>query len=197
MKHWYQVITLVVIRKKKMCPLVHNQSNMRNTERPSIFLGWPCQAFTLKPLCIVYRLVGKSVKFSLLLKVTSYLIVIQRGGKKPSSCHSASTCLTDLLWKHPSLSSTATEKSSRLYPVSSQNYCIYVLAGRPAFACSYEEVHWSMSLMCSPLCLQRYQPCLVRLTWIVFVMGGRWLYISCFVGCYRQDLFNIAHSLLV
>ena len=39
--------------------------------------------------------------------------------------------------------------------------------------------------------------CLVRLTWIIFVMGGRWPYSWYFVGCCRQDLFNIARNILV
>ena len=34
------------------------------------------------------------------------------------------------------------------------------------------------------------------LTWIVFVMGGRWPYSWWFVGCCRQDLFNIARHIL-
>ena len=38
---------------------------------------------------------------------------------------------------------------------------------------------------------------LVRLTLIVLVMGGRWLYSWCFVGCCRQDWFNIACNILV
>ena len=33
--------------------------------------------------------------------------------------------------------------------------------------------------------------CLVRLTWIVFVIGGRWPYSSCLVGCCCQDLFRM------
>ena len=33
---------------------------------------------------------------------------------------------------------------------------------------------------------------LVRLTWIVFVMRGRWPYSWCLMGCCRQDMFNIA-----
>ena len=39
--------------------------------------------------------------------------------------------------------------------------------------------------------------CLVRLTLIVFVTGGRWPYSCCFVGCCLQDLFNIASTILV
>ena len=38
---------------------------------------------------------------------------------------------------------------------------------------------------------------ITRLNLIVFVKVGRWPYISCFVGCYLQDLFNIACSILV
>ena len=51
---------------------------------------------------------------------------------------------------------------------------MYVRAGRPAFARPYVEVHRSTSLMSSSLLLQQCPACLVRLTWIVFVMGGRW-----------------------
>ena len=36
-----------------------------------------------------------------------------------------------------------------------------------------------------------------RLTWIVFVTGGRWPYSCCIVGCCLQDLINIARSILV
>ena len=39
--------------------------------------------------------------------------------------------------------------------------------------------------------------CLVCLTWIVFVMGGKWPYSCCFVGCYLHDMYNIASSILV
>ena len=54
-----------------------------------------------------------------------------------------------------------------------------------------------MSLMSLFTLPQQCPACLVRLTWIVFVMGGKWPYRCCFVGCYLQDLFNIAHSILV
>ena len=49
-------------------------------------------------------------------------------------------------------------------------------------------VHKSTSLMSSSLLLQQCPACLVRLTWIVFVIGGRWPYSWCLVGCCRQDL---------
>ena len=40
------------------------------------------------------------------------------------------------------------------------------------------------------LLLQHCPACLVRLTWIVFLMGGRWPYSWGFVGCCRQDLVH-------
>ena len=51
--------------------------------------------------------------------------------------------------------------------------------------------------MSSSLLLQQCPVCLVCLTWIVFVMGGRWPYSCCFVGGCLLDLFNIARSILV
>ena len=85
------------------------------------------------------------------------------------------------LSRHFSLSFITSGRSSGLHPVSSNNWCTYVLAGRPALARSYVGVHWSTSLMSSSLLLQQCPAYLVRLTWIVFVMGGRRPYSWCFV----------------
>ena len=74
---------------------------------------------------------------------------------------------------HFSLSFIASGRSSGVYPVSSNSCCMYVWAGRPAFARPYVGIHRSTSLMSSSLLLQQSPACLVRLTWIVFVMGGR------------------------
>ena len=98
---------------------------------------------------------------------------------------------------HPSLSSIDPGRSSRVHPVSAQSCCMYVRAGRSAFACPYEGVHRSTSLMSSPLLLQQCLACLVRLILIVFVTGGKRPYSCRFVGCCLQDLFNIARSILV
>ena len=98
---------------------------------------------------------------------------------------------------HLSLSSITPSRSSRLHPVLAQSCCIYIPAGHPAFDHPCEGVHRSMSLMSSSLFLQQCPTCLVRLTWIVFVMGGRWPYSCCFVECCLKDLFNIARSILV
>ena len=101
------------------------------------------------------------------------------------------------LSRHVSLSSIASGRSSGLHPISLHSCCMYVRAGRPAFARPYVGVHRSTSLMSSSLLLQHCPACLVHLTWIVFVMGGRWPYSWCLVGCCHQDLFNIARNILV
>ena len=88
-------------------------------------------------------------------------------------------------------------RSSRPHPVSSHSCCMYVRAGLPAFARPYVGVHRSTSLMRSSLLLQQWPACLVRLVWIVFVMGCRWPYSWCLVGCCRQDLFIIARNIHV
>ena len=98
------------------------------------------------------------------------------------------------LSRHFSLSFIASGRSSGLHPVSSHSCCMYVQAGRPALARPYVGVDRSTSLMSSSLLLQQCPACLVRLTWIVFVMGGRWPYSWCFVWCCRQELFNIARN---
>ena len=98
------------------------------------------------------------------------------------------------LSRHFSLSFIATSMSSGLHPVSSHSWCMYVRAGRPAFARPYVGVHMSTSLMSSSLLSQQCPACLVRLTWIIFVMGGRWPYSWCLVGCCCQDLFNIVRK---
>ena len=96
------------------------------------------------------------------------------------------------LSRHSSLSFIALGRSSGQHPVSSHSCWMYVRAGRPAFARPCVGIHKSTSLMSSSLLLQQCPACLVRLTWIVFVIGGRWPYSWCLVGCCCQDLFRIA-----
>ena len=88
-----------------------------------------------------------------------------------SHCHhhypvapSARISLT--LYCHPSLSSIASGRSSRLHPVSTQGWCMYVRAGRPAFARPCEGGHRSTSLMSSSLLLQQFPVYLVHLVLI-------------------------------
>ena len=82
------------------------------------------------------------------------------------------------LSRHFSLSFITSGRSSELHPISSNSCCIYVQAGHPAFAQPYVGVHRSTSLMSSSLLLQQCPACLVHLTLIVFVIGGRWLFSS-------------------
>ena len=83
------------------------------------------------------------------------------------------------LSRHFSLSFIPSGRSSGQYPVSSHSCWMYVRAGRPAFAWPCVGVHKSTSLMSSSLLLQQCPACLVRLTWIVFVIGSKWPYILC------------------
>ena len=98
---------------------------------------------------------------------------------------------------HVSLSFIASGRSSGLHPVSSHSCCMYVRAGRPAFGWPYAGVHRSTSLTISSLLLQQCPACLVLLACIVFVIGGKWPYSWCLVGCCCLDLFNIALNILV
>ena len=88
--------------------------------------------------------------------------------------------------RHFSLSFIASGRSSGSHPISSHSCRMYVRAGRPAFARPYVGVHWSTSLMSLSLLLQQWPACLICLTLIVFVMGGRWPYSWRLVGCCHQ-----------
>ena len=52
-------------------------------------------------------------------------------------------------------------------------------------------------LWARPQLLQQCPACLVHLTWIFFVIGGKWPYTWFFVECCIQFLFNIVRSILV
>ena len=104
------------------------------------------------------------------------------------SISSSSSSLT--LFCHFSLSFIASGRSSGLHSVSSHSCCMYVRAGRPAFAWPYAGVHWSTSLMSSSLLLQQCPACLVRLTCIVFVAGGSWP-CSCILICTCPVIYSL------
>ena len=92
------------------------------------------------------------------------------------------------LSRYFSLYFIASGKSSGIHPVSSHSCCMYVRAGRPVFAWPYAGVHRSASLMSSSLLLQQCPACLVCLTCLVFVMGGKWSYSWCLVGCWTCSI---------
>ena len=115
-------------------------------------------------------------------------------GKKDHHHHVVQLARISLtLSLHVSLSFIASGRSSGLHPVSSHHCCMYVRAGRPAFDWPYAGVHRSTSLTISSLLLQQCPACLVRLACIVFMIGGRWPYSWCLVGCCYQDLFNLEY----
>ena len=93
-----------------------------------------------------------------------------------------------ILSRYFSLSFITSCRSSGQHPVSSHSCWMYVCAGRPAFAWPCVGVHKSTSLMSSFLLLQQCPACLARLTWIVFVIGGRWPYSWCLVGVLPPEL---------
>ena len=82
------------------------------------------------------------------------------------------------LFHHLSLSSFASSRSSRLYPVSVQSCCWLVPFGQPTPAPPYEGVLWRTSLMSSFVLCQQCPACLVRLIWMVM----RWGVGSCTVA---------------
>ena len=87
-----------------------------------------------------------------------------------SSCRSVSTDIPDPL--------------SPLLPIVYHLWQVFrATFHRPAFAWPYSGVHRSTSLMSLSLLLRQCLACLFRLTWIVFMMGGRWQYSCCSVGC--------------
>ena len=103
------------------------------------------------------------------------------------------------LSRHISLSFIASGRSSGLHLISSHSCCMYVGADCPAFAWPYAGVHRSTSQMSLPLLLKQCSACLVRLTWIVFVMGGRWAYSWCVVGVLPPGLVQYCsqHSCVI
>ena len=97
---------------------------------------------------------------------------------------------------HSSQSFIALGRSSGQHSVSSHSCWMYVGAGNPAFARPCVVVPKSTSLMSSSLLLQQCPACLVRLTWIDFVIGCTWPYSWCLVGCCRQDFSRLLAAFL-
>ena len=66
--------------------------------------------------------------------------------------------------------------------------------GRPTLCVGVLNRTWLMSLS---LHLQQSPVCQVPFSWMVCEMGGSWPYSWCLEGCYFQDFFKIARSILV
>ena len=111
-----------------------------------------------------------------------------------SSCHAASTNLPYHLSPLASIIHRSREVFKTISCIGTE--LLYVGSSWSYYLCSSMWMG-PQEYLTMPLLLQQCNECLVRLTWIVFVMGGRWPYNCSFVECCRQDLFNIARSILV
>ena len=131
-------------------------------------------------LCVyacIYIYIYVYVRMHIYMCVYAYIIIImlrhQHGPPWPSL---ANRLYRPLLLV--SLQDYIRINTDLLYVGSSWSSCLCL---------SMWRVHKSMSLMILSPLLQQWPECLVRLTWIVFLMGGRWSYSCCFVGCCFQD----------
>ena len=68
--------------------------------------------------------------------------------------------------------SIAPGRFSRLHPVSLQNWCMYVLSGRPTQTRPCGEVHTRSSLMCSPSLIKQCLKYLVFLNLMICEIRG-------------------------
>ena len=108
-----------------------------------------------------------------------------------SSCRAVSTDLPDPLSPSVSIVHYTPEVFKAISCIGTE--LLYI--GSSCSSCLFPSLWRGPQLMSSSLLLQQCPLCLVRLTWIVFVMGGRWPYSCCFVGFSLQDLFNVARSI--
>ena len=84
-----------------------------------------------------------------------------------------------------------------LQPVSTQSWCMWLLADQPVLVCPSVGSQKRTLLMSLSLLLQEYPTWLVHLTWIVCEMCSKWPYSDCFMGCYFHNLFKTAHKIVV
>ena len=102
---------------------------------------------------------------------------------------------------YPSLTFITLSWSSRLFPVSAQNWCMKVFASWPTLVCPCIEVNKRMSPMNLSLFLQQIPACFVRFTRMGCEMGGKWAYNCCFLGaasgiCSKQHVVFLCGSYL-
>ena len=98
---------------------------------------------------------------------------------------------------HPFRSFIAFGSSSGRHPASSHSWSMYVRFGRPMLVWPCCGVQSNVSLTSSCLLLQLCPANLVRLSLMVFEIGGILPYNRCFVGCFFQEMFRIARSMQV
>ena len=71
-------------------------------------------------------------------------------------------------------------KSSRWRPVSPHDLCMQVFTGRPILVCPWAEIYGWMSLINVSSLTCQCPACLACLSCMLYEMGGKWLYSSCF-----------------
>ena len=96
-----------------------------------------------------------------------------------------------------SLSISLTHRSRQVFQTTSHELMKISSCWSPWPARLWIGVQGRASLMNLSLLLQQCPACFIRLTWMDFVIGGKWLHNCCFVECCFQDLFNRARSSLV
>ena len=170
------------------------RQNLFNTAL-NILVQFPSSFFSSRLVSVHVVHPYSSIDTTADIELNQWITINQYLSSSPSY-RAISTDISDPL--SPLLSSSiASGRSSGLQLVSAQSCCVQVLADRPAFARPCEGVHRSTSLISSSVLLRQCPACLVDLTLIIFVMGGKWPYSCSFVGCCLHDSFNIACSILV
>ena len=124
-------------KAQKMVSKIPDQSIPATLGKPTTCLFWKFKHFMM---------IMKSTSSSIVNN--HHHVVLQARISPTLSCHF-------------SLLFIVSGRSSGLHPVSSHSCCMYVRAGRPAFARSYVRIHRSISLMSSSLLFQQCPACLV------------------------------------
>ena len=110
-------------------------------------------------------------KFSFISHIYIYIYI--------SSCRTASMDLLDPLSPPISIVHRSWDVFKAIFSIGTD--MLYIGFSWLSCLCSSMwRVHWSISLMSSSLLLEQCHACLVRLTWIEFVLGVRWPYSCCF-----------------
>ena len=142
-------------------------------------VGWFYVGFTIVELSDAeVSLTIRHQQWKVYRDIWNHFRQINTSSSSSSSFHAARISLT--LSCRPSLSSIAPGRSSRLHPVAVQSHCWKVLAGRPKKfrPCSQEYIAYEFIFTSSAVsCISDSSNA------DSFVMGGRWPYSYCFVGC--------------
>ena len=96
---------------------------------------------------------------------------------------------------HPSLSAIALCKSSRQHPVFTQSWWSFKWLNNTGVSICRNS--WGKLLKSLSLPQRQYPACLAHLILMVWEIGGKWLYNSCFLAYCFQDLYKTVCIILV